>query len=684
MIPTDKPYYLPPLQESQRQQRLQAGLDLLDQGLTVFDADLRLVAWNEPFIHLLDFPRSLLYLGAPFESFIRHNAERGEYGPGDIEEQIALRVQRARAFQSHSFERSRPNGQILAVRGEPLPHRGFVTLYTDITAQRRYEQLIREQNAELEQRVLERTAALQATNTQLTAAMAANSRMTAALQRNEERLRLITDSVPALIGYFDRDQIYRFANRRYADWYGVPRDQIVGCSIISVVGEKIYRFIEPYLQKALRGQKVSYEYAIDTDPQQTRHARSTLVPELDDQGEVLGCFVQSVDITELKNAQAALIQAQKMEAVGQLGGGLAHDFNNLLTVILGNLGSLQEQRGQDQELMALVQPAIKAARQGAELIRRLLTLSRQQPLQPSIVDVNAIIHETIILLGRSLPENIRITTELSGTSCLALTDPNQLENALLNLALNARDAMPNGGLLHFQTRIMPASLRSADHSLPDLIEIVVSDNGSGMNQATLSRAIEPFFTTKPFGAGSGLGLSMVYGFTNQSGGNLQIDSTPEVGTSVILQLPWSAQAAQIAPAVAPQDVPSNESHPLVLLVEDDGEVRALVRRFLIELGYPVLEAENGLEAKAMLATIADIGILISDIVMPGEIDGLALQTFVAQHVTHVRVILMSGYSHQQSAINHAEEHIRLSKPFSKADLAQALSSSLSTTARPIR
>ena len=190
---------------------LQGGLDLIDQGLTVFDENLRMVAWNEPFLRLLDFPHEMAFVGADFESFIRYNAERGEYGPGEVEAQVAERVDAARRFRSHITERVRPNGRILLVRGEPLPHKGFVALYTDITDQRQIDELLRRQSTELEDRVQRRTAQLEKAN-------AENARIAAALRRSEERLRLINDTVPILIGYVDKDEVHQYANKGYSDW----------------------------------------------------------------------------------------------------------------------------------------------------------------------------------------------------------------------------------------------------------------------------------------------------------------------------------------------------------------------------------------------------------------------------------------------------------------------------------
>ena len=199
---------------------VQAGLDLLDPGLTVFDHDLRMVAWNRSFLRLLDFPESLAMAGMPFEAFIRYNAERGEYGPGDINAHVAERVHAARTFCGHYTERTRPNGRVLAIRGAPLPHQGFITLYTDITEQKLYRELVQRQNAELEGHVRARTNELETAYTRLTQAMAANAEITSALKRSEARLRLITDTIPAHIAYFDHRWTYQYANRGYARWFG--------------------------------------------------------------------------------------------------------------------------------------------------------------------------------------------------------------------------------------------------------------------------------------------------------------------------------------------------------------------------------------------------------------------------------------------------------------------------------
>ena len=661
-----------------RHELLQAGLDRLDQGLTVIDANLQFVAWNKAFLRLLDFPEEMAFVGATFESFMRYNAERGEYGPGDVEELVAERMRLARSFTPHYTERDRPGGQILAVRGEPLPHNGFVTLYTDITVSRRYEQQIQQQNAELENRVAERTTELQATNQRLIAADDANQRITTALRRSEENLRLITDTVPALISYFDHQEIYRYVNKGYADWFGYTKEEVLGRSIREVVGDEVYTDISYPVQQGLQGKNISYEYAMRRPGGRVVYARSELVPERDADGRVAGCFVLSVNITDLKNAQAALVHAQKMEAVGQLTGGLAHDFNNLLTVVIGNLVTLHERYPDDPDIGEFVVPALKASRRGASLIKRLLAFARKQPLIPQSVNVADLVADTMLLLKRTLPAHITVTSTSLDEPLYAMTDAQQLENALLNLALNARDAMPDGGQLLIQaTRMQLSAAQVADFDVAPgcYVALSVSDTGTGMDAATQARASEPFFTTKRFGSGSGLGLSMAYGFAKQSGGGIRIQSALGEGCVVTLVLPCTSEDQHAVPLadVLPRSGRQGDEQPLVLLVEDDPDVRRVIRLQLVGLGYPVIEADHAADALLLLASVPTVGILISDMVMPGGMDGRTLCRQASLSAPSVRALLISGFSDADVASPEAAMGPPLlKKPFTSLELQQAL------------
>lgn len=652
---------------------LQAGLDLLDQGITVFDGDLRLVAWNRTFLQLLEFPEELAYVGAPFESFIRHNAERGEYGPGDREIQIAERVGAARDFSPHVTERQRPNGRVLQLRGEPLPHRGFVTLYSDVTEQRYIEHLTEHQNIQLDERVRRRTAQLENANANLRRANEENERIAAALGRSEARLRLINDTIPILIGYVDKNEVYQYANKGYSDWYGHPEGGVTGRAVLDVIGPEVYGQVRESVRRALSGQQVTYEYQMQRQGQ-TVFAQSTLVPEISAEGETLGFFVFSHEITEQKRMQAALVQAQKMEAIGQLTGGLAHDFNNLLTVIIGNLAALQDHRPDDAGVNEFVEPALQSARRGVQLIKRLLTFSRQQPLEPQAVDIGQLIASLAKLVRRSLPESIAVSTDLSAAAVHALVDSGQLESALLNFALNSRDAMPDGGRLHIAARAVELTTNAATFDVPPghYVLIEVADNGCGMDATTLARACEPFFTTKRLGLGSGLGLAMAYGFAKQSGGGIAIHSQPGQGTTVLMVLPRTTPEPDAEQSGEEAGLPHGGE--LVLLVEDEPNVRRVVRQQLIDLGYPVIEAEDGNQALDMIDQIIDIAIVVSDVIMPGGINGRQLAETVLTRRPDMRIVLMSGYTDEADAGDAGDASALpvLAKPFVRQDLARAL------------
>ena len=421
---------------------------------------------------------------------------------------------------------------------------------------------------------------------------------------------------------------------------------------------------------------MSYEYARTLADGRTVYARSVVVPELDADARTVGFFVMSIDITEQKASQAALVQAQKMEAVGQLTGGLAHDFNNLLTIIIGNLSALQQRMGAGPGA-EFVDPSLQAARRGAELIRRLLTFSRRQPLTPAAVEVGVLVHNMTHLLARTLGETIRIHLRLPGEPLHALVDPHQLENVLVNLAINARDAMPGGGELTIglARRTLDTALATVVEVPPgDYVQFDISDTGTGIEPAVLPRVFEPFFTTKDFGSGSGLGLSMVYGFVRQSGGNIRIRSTPGRGTHVRFVLPTASADASVAVAAASvATMPARALDGPVLLVEDEPEVRKVVRMQLTGLGHSVIEAADGVEALSLLRDIDDIALLVSDTVMPGGIDGRALARHARQTRPTLPILLVTGYASDTALTDGTPADIpTLRKPFDQATLAAAL------------
>ncbi|MCI0409889.1 MAG: PAS domain-containing protein, partial [Acidobacteria bacterium] len=382
------------------------------------------------------------------------------------------------------------------------------------------------------------------------------------------------------------------------------------------------------------------------------------------------------EIAERKHMEEALRQVQKMEAVGQLTGGVAHDFNNLLTVIQGNLQMLEARLKDDPALHKLVLSAAKGAQRGVELIRKLLAFSRRQPLQPKALDLPQILAGMMELLHRTLGEHIAIEILQPPGLWPALADPAQVETAILNLALNARDAMPDGGRLIFEAANVTLEAVDAAQEpyviLGDYVMLTVSDTGTGMPPEVVSRAFEPFFTTKPAGRGSGLGLSMVYGFAKQSGGHVAITSEIGHGTTVRIYLPRAKGAAPGAEKPRSPASGHRGGGEALLVVEDDGAVREIAVTFLTELGYRVQEAKDGPAALALLEQGLGMDLLFTDLVLPGGMSGAELAREVKQRYPAIKVLYTSGYP--RNVLLHEgrldEGVYLLVKPYSQEDLAR--------------
>jgi len=388
---------------------------------------------------------------------------------------------------------------------------------------------------------------------------------------------------------------------------------------------------------------------------------------------------------ELERTSAQLQQAQKMEAIGNLTGGMAHDFNNLLSVVIGNLDLLEEKTRNDPETAALVEAALQAGLRGAELTRRLLAFARRQPLAPRITDLNELVTGMIRLLERMLEGHIEIRLKTAPGLWPVMIDPAQLNSAIVNLATNARDAMPDGGRLTIETK---NTHLDADYAalnpgaVPgDYVLLEVSDTGRGMPAETLAQVFEPFFTTKDVGQGTGLGLSMVFGFVKQSEGHIKIYSEVGQGTTVRLYFPRGAHETQATTVASAALKPPEKGNETVLVVEDDAAVRATVVRQLTELGYTVLEVENGNAALLLLKNPESrIDLLFTDLVMPGGMSGRDLARAARVERPSLRVLFASGYPgtalHDGDRLPE-QEHF-LSKPYRKQDLARKIQDVLKT------
>jgi signal transduction histidine kinase/CheY-like chemotaxis protein len=400
--------------------------------------------------------------------------------------------------------------------------------------------------------------------------------------------------------------------------------------------------------------------------------------ELNHLNETLEQRVAS-EIGQRLRTEAALRQAQKMEAIGQLTGGVAHDFNNLLQVICGSLENLRQRFGSDADarLRRSIELAVQAAERAVSLTRRLLAFSRQQPLAPEVIDPNRLVGGMSELIRRSIGEMVSMETVLAAGIWRVFADPNQLESALLNLAVNARDAMPNGGKLTIETaNTYLDEVYAASHEVSpgQYVAICVTDTGEGMTPEVIDRVFDPFFTTKPPGQGSGLGLSQVYGFVKQSQGHVKVYSEAGAGTTLKIYLPrsWGPDIAE--PSQEHQPVSQGDPDTVVLVVEDDEAVRALSVDMLQRLDYPVLQAKDGTVALQLLAERPDIGLLFTDVGLPGPYNGRQLADEARRRNPALRVLFTTGYA--RNAIVH---HGRLGpgvelivKPFGYAALAAKL------------
>ena len=433
-------------------------------------------------------------------------------------------------------------------------------------------------------------------------------------------------------------------------------------------------------RSALRGrsrQRLAARHLADLEEAraQLRELADTLEAKVDERTRDLASANDrlTAEITERERAEARLVQAQKMEAVGQLTGGIAHDFNNLLTAMVGSLDLLLR-RTDDEKLRRLARNALRAAERGANLTAQLLAFSRRQRLSPTPVQPNDIISGMGDMLARTIGAQIRVETRLEPELWQALADPTQLEVMLLNLAINARDAMPAGGRLTIETRNVEAvpSQLSAELEEGKYVAIKVTDTGIGMSPNVLARAFEPFFTTKEPGKGTGLGLAQLYGFARQSGGTARIESQEGEGTSVTIYLPRTRRRMDAPEAAAQGSQPVRKAR--ILVVDDDDDVRLVAAALIEEIGYEVAAAESGEAALKALAS-EDFALVITDIAMPG-MNGVELAQRVKESHPSLPIIFASGYADVQTFGEELTEARVMKKPYRMAEVAARISDAL--------
>ncbi len=508
------------------------------------------------------------------------------------------------------------------------------------------------------------------------------------LRQSEQRLRQATKL--ARIGYYLWDAVDErclFCSEEHARLHGLSPQAFIdrtasAAARVWLVHPEDRELFEHSMRELRGGRSIEIEYRILTPGGDCHYIREVAEPIFDEAKRVVQEVGASQDMTALRRVESRLAQAQKMEAVGQLTGGIAHDFNNLLAIIAGNAEILDkevaEETGGAKPMLSAIS---RAAGRGSELTSRLLAFSRRQPLRPVPIYLSDLVGSMSDLLRRSLGETIEIAVRAEPDLWPAMVDPGQVENAILNLALNARDAMPAGGALAIECANVcldeafakqHPETRAGDH-----VVLTVADCGSGMSDHVRDHAFEPFFTTKDVGEGSGLGLSMVYGFAKQSGGHVTIESAEGRGTTVKLYLPRSDEPARPAQPKPSESLPQGRGES-VLLIEDDPDVRSLMSTLLTNLGYRIIEAADASAARAALADDAQIDVVLSDVVLPGGTSGPAFVQELQSQRPELPVVFMSGYSAEAARRDGflGPNSQLLQKPFGGRELALVLQKAL--------
>ena len=619
------------------------------------------------------------FLGCTFEEALNFDWRKALH-PDDLPRILAEQKAGEGGLRPFTLEARyrRRDGQWRWLRSESQPrwgplgqHTGFIGVAHDVTNSKEAEQKLTLLNETLERQAEERSAQLAATEALIRTFFEHSSECHAVL-------------VEAANGQFRYEEV----NPATLRLYGKARAHVIGYTTGEVFGEENAAQLNQHLTACLRLDSPHRYERIQSD----RIIEAIATPVPSEEGGDRRVIVSAHDVTDRRRLEEQLRQAQKMEAVGQLTGGVAHDFNNLLTLVLGGLDVIGRQipnlpaAGALSRIERARDMALQGVNRAAALTSRLLAFSRLQALAPQSVDANKLVAGTCELLRRTIGETVSLETVLAGGLWRAYVDPNQLENALLNLALNARDAMPDGGRLTIET-----ANASLDHayvaSLAEPVEsgqyvmIAVADTGVGMDLATLERAFDPFFTTKEVGKGTGLGLSQVYGFARQSGGHVKIYSEFGAGTTIKIYLPRRVGVDGEMPAEDPMKARGALGLETILVVEDDDALRTYTSDVLRELGYRVFEAANGAAAIANLHQIDAIDLLLTDVVMPGGVNGRQLAAEAIRRRPSLKVLFRTGYT-RNAIIHHGRldpgVHM-IGKPFSFQELATRVRARLDAT-----
>ena len=628
-----------------------AGLNLIQQALTIYDAKLRLVLSNRRFQEMFDLPAHLHKPGAAFSDCILHLALRGDYGKlSDIESFVKERVEKAKSFTPHYMERVRANGQVISVEGTPLPHGGWVAVYTDITQIKRQEDMLRARSEELSGQLTAYSQELTTTNRKLASTISILEQSQQDLREVEARTRLTTEMMPAHIAHVGPDRRYTYSNKRLNLVMPGRPANIINRHIAEALGAQTYSLIEPHLNNALDGKSSVFEF---TDELSSRRIRTAFTPDTSNPNQVSGVYVLSMDVTEEAQARATLQQQSKREMASHLTSGLAHDFSNLLTIIMGAQGRLSK-FDLPPDARQLVDATLNAATRGGALLNSIADMVGNRAPHPQAITMKDVFDQLAPLAYSALDAQHNLILKPPKTDKQWLLDAGQLMDALLNLILNARDAIGQSGTITLAAKIVKDTW----------IEFVVTDTGQGFSTNALQHAFDPFFTTKGEN-GTGLGLSMVYDVAKMNGGSLVLQNGFR-GARVTLRLPARQAIAQRPPGMA-------------LLVEDQTDLRDVFRNYLTGMGYSVIEASDAGEARALLGELSEITLILTDLQLKGEETGVDLISSLSDEKP--LVLFMSSLPTTHPLVISAQRMAPvLAKPFEIGDLRATLKDVLNVTA----